>query len=181
MTSDRRVHTEFSRPVDLTRLGDAEAEHDIEATEPERVALAARFDLVALRALRAKVRIRRIHGGAAIRLSGHLSADVTQSCVVTLEPVESHIEDDFTVVYAAETSTDESALGPDTDITWPEPMPEGPLDIGEAVAQHLSLALDPYPRVPGGELDRQWSGEGSQDTSPFARLAALRKPPGTSG
>jgi hypothetical protein len=180
MMSGRHERAEFSRPVDLARLGDAEAEYDIEATEPERAALADRFGLIALGALSAKVRIRRIHGGAAIRLSGRLIADVTQSCVVTLDPVDSHLEEDFTVVYAAETSNDESALGADSEIAWPEPMPEGPLDVGEAVAQQLSLSLDPYPRAPGIELDRRWSGEGHESASPFARLAALQKPPRSS-
>lgn len=182
MTSERHDRTEFSRPVDLARLGDAEVAYDVDATEPERAALAKRLGLIALRALSAKVRVRRIQGGAAIRLSGHLAADVTQACVVTLEPVDNHVEEDFTVVYAAETSTDESALGADLEIAWPEPMPEGPLDIGEAVAQQLSLALDPYPRAAGIELDRQWSGgeEERQAASPFAQLAELRRPPGSS-
>jgi uncharacterized metal-binding protein YceD (DUF177 family) len=173
--------TEFSRPVDIARLGDAEAVHDIEATAPERRALAERLGIVAVGMLRAHVAIRRIRGGTAVRLSGYLAADVTQSCVVTLDPVENHLEEEFTILYAADTSSDESALGPDTDISWPEPLPDGPLDIGEAVAQQLSLALDPYPRAAGIEPDRQWSSESAGSQNPFAGLAALRKLPRSSG
>ena len=182
MTSADAARGEFSRPVDLSRLGDAEAVHNIEATDAEREALTGRLGLVALAALRAKVRIRRVRGGAGIRLSGRLEADVTQSCVVTLDPVDSRVEEDFTVNYAAETSSEESVLGGDPDIDWPEPMPQGLLDIGEEVAQQLSLALDPYPRAPGIELDQRWKDEEEERRAgPFARLAALRKPPRSSG
>ena len=34
----------------------------------------------------------------------------------------------------------------------PEPIRAGRMELGELVAQHLSLALDPYPRKPGAEL-----------------------------
>ena len=37
-----------------------------------------------------------------LRLEGHLSAEVTQACVVSLEPVASRIEADFAVDYSLE-------------------------------------------------------------------------------
>ena len=49
------------------------------------------------------------------------------------------------------------------------------LDVGEAVAEQLSLALDPYPRAPGVALEKQWTGEGGA-AKPFAALDKLRKP-----
>jgi hypothetical protein len=181
MTADGLGKVEFSRPVDLTRLGDTEAVHEIEAAGPELSALADRLDLIALRALRATVRLRRIRGGAALQLSGRLSADVTQACVVTLDPVDSHVEEEFAVIYADDPPFDESSLGADGDVEWPEPMPDGTLDVGEAVAQQLSLALDPYPRAPGAALESEWAGNGGRGENPFARLAQLRKPSHSSG
>lgn len=181
MIADRADFAEFSRPVDLARVGDAEAVHDIEASADERAALARRFGVVGIDSLRARISLRRIRGGAAVRLSGRLAADVTQSCVVTLEPVKQHVEEEFEIIYAADATDEESLIGPDSDIAWPEPLPDGPLDIGEAVAQQISLSLDPYPRAPGVELEGRWGLAASGTGTPFAALDKLRKPSRSSG
>ena len=58
-----------------------------------------------------------------------------------------------------------------------EPLDDGMIDIGEAVAQQLSLALDPFPRAPGAVLDEETDlSDGSPRESPFAALAKLHKP-----
>jgi uncharacterized metal-binding protein YceD (DUF177 family) len=180
MVADQNDVSEFPRPVDLTRLGDAAMRMTIEANAAERAALAKRFGIPAIDSLRADIELRRIRGGTAVKLSGSLSADVTQACVVTLEPVKQHVEEPFEILYADEVTDEQSAIGAVSDIAWPEPLPQGALDVGEAVAEQLSLGLDPYPRAPGVELERHWTGEG-ESAKPFAALDKLRKPPGSSG
>ena len=49
------------------------------------------------------------------------------------------------------------------------------VDLGEAIAEQLALALDPYPRVPGAALPGEGEGEEPPPSGPFAGLAALRK------
>ena len=181
MIADRADISEFSRPIDLARLGDMENVIDIEASGAERAALAMRFGLIAIDSLRAALTLRRIRGGAAVKLAGRFIADVTQSCVVTLEPVRQHVEEDFEVVYAGDAAHEESAIGPASDIELPEPLPDGPLDVGEAVAQQLSLSLDPYPRAPGAELKGQGPAEDGETAKPFAALGKFRKSSGSSG
>ena len=46
------------------------------------------------------------------------------------------------------------------------------LDLGEAAAEQLGLALDPYPRQPGAELA---AAAEDDESSPFAVLAARRR------
>jgi hypothetical protein len=56
-------------------------------------------------------------------------------------------------------------------------------DLGEAVAEQLALALDPYPRAPGAELPAEAAEAGSEEgeatapgpAAPFAALAGLRR------
>jgi hypothetical protein len=48
----------------------------------------------------------------------------------------------------------------------------GIADLGEALAQQLSLALDPYPRTPGAELPDEYRADGA--SGPFAVLRKLR-------
>lgn len=173
---------ELARPVDLSRLGDGEAVHRVVASAPERAALARRFDLPAIDALSAEVRLRRVRGGAAIRLSGRLSARVVQSCVVTLEPVPADIAETFSILFADRQERPETVMiGDEADEDWPEPLPEGPLDIGEVVAQQLSLALDPYPRAPGAAAEAAWQNAGGGRESPFAPLAVLKGGKGSAG
>jgi uncharacterized metal-binding protein YceD (DUF177 family) len=144
------VRPEFSRRVELARLGAHEAAHSISAESAEREALARRFDLLSLDRLGAEVRLQRI-GGGLVRLSGRLSAEVVQACVVSLEPVASALEEDFAMLYGPTQPGKSVMVDLETDVA--EPFDGDAIDIGEAVAQQLALALDPYPRAPGASLE----------------------------
>ncbi len=117
-----------------------------------------------------------------IRLQGHLSADVVQSCVVTLGPVPAHLEVDFEMSFSA--SAVEPAVADLDPLAeeGPEPIPEGVIDLGEAVAQQLAIALDPYPRAPGASLEaleeaKRLSGAGN--TEPFRGTGVPQEEGGT--
>ena len=131
-------------------------EFTLSATPEERVALAERLDLVALNRLEATVRLRRLSKGRGAELDGTLSADVVQSCVVTLEPVPAVVTDRFRVRYVPDMDIAGQRPGGEIDVGYDEddaePLEGGAVDMGETVAQHLSLALDPYPRSPGAAL-----------------------------
>jgi uncharacterized metal-binding protein YceD (DUF177 family) len=161
--------SEFSRPVALDRLPPGETAYEIAATPEERAALARRFALLALDRLEARVRLCALAGGLW-RLSAELSADVRQECVVTLEPVAGRIEDRFSLVYGAGADEAEVVLSGEAELV--EPLPEGALDLGEVVAQQLSLALDPFPRAPGAA---QALPAETAKASPFAVLARGKK------
>lgn len=139
---------EFSRPVAAHTLPRSGREVTIEADAAERAALARRFGLIALDRLRAQFRLRPGAGGT-IAVHGTLSAAVVQRCVVTLDPLPAEIEEEVEAVFA------DAPAGPDADeieidplAAEVEPLVDGRIDLGELAAQHLSLALDPYPRSP---------------------------------
>jgi uncharacterized metal-binding protein YceD (DUF177 family) len=166
---------EFSRPVEAARLKRDEQRFEIAANPAERQALAKRFDLLALGSLTAEVRLGQIPGGL-IRLSAELAADITQECVVTLAPVQSRVQESFSVLYgdggeALEVNLDGAA-------ETIEPLENGIIDIGEAVAQQLSLALDPFPHAPGA-IPPIPAGTakpaGDRPPSPFQALAGWKK------
>jgi hypothetical protein len=92
--------------------------------------------------------------------------------VVTLEPVASRVEDRFMLLYGhAQDEAGEVVLSGEAELV--EPISGGTLDLGEAVAQQLSLALDPYPRAPGAAATARETGPG--DPSPFAALAKWKE------
>lgn len=173
---------EFSRPVDIDRVGNAEVVQDIAATAEECAALARRFNILAIDRLEARIRLRRARGGSVLRLSASIRADAVQACVVTLEPVPGHVETEFTTLYGdGGTGGEGIDIDPDSETSL-EPWPEGPLDIGEVVAQEFALALEPYPRAPGVVLDASWSPpeppvDSPEKVNPFAVLGRLKRPP----
>jgi uncharacterized metal-binding protein YceD (DUF177 family) len=166
---------EFSRPIQIDHVGPAWQSQRLEATEAERTALAQRFGILALPALAAEVRLRRIRAGRYIEADLHFTAEVVQSCVVTLEPVAAAIDDRARELYGpiggSAKPADEVLVDPDS----PEPIEGASLDLGEAVAQHLALAIDPYPRAPGAAGPAPEAGGPAERPSPFQGLAALKR------
>lgn len=164
---------EFSRLIAVEGIiPDKTREENIEATSAECAALSARFGLKELEYFRARLSIRRVAGGDMVRLEGHIEAEVTQTCVVSLQNVHSHIETDFETFFSEDGKTDD-----EIDFTLegaentPEPLVNGMIDLGEVAAQYLSLELDPYPRAPGVSLAAQMSETGAVvRNSPFAVL-----------
>lgn len=147
---------EFSRPIELARLGALEAVYPIAATSAEREALARRFDLLALDRLEAEIRLQRLARGM-VRVSGSFAAEVVQACVITLAPLAARLADRFTVLYGPGEADETVVLDYESDLV--EPLEGSVIDIGEAVAQQLAVALEPYPRAPGASLT--WSEGGA--------------------
>ena len=153
------------------------------ASAAERTAIAALLELPELATLRFDYAVRR-GGGGRHHLSGRLAADVTQTCVVTLEPVQGRVdvpvEVDFwpeRLLAELEARAEEGASDPDTE--WPEPITEGKIDIGPLIYETLATSLDPYPRREGASFEwaegRETNGE-EEKTSPFAALERLKRP-----
>ena len=163
---------EFSRLVRLDRVGPQPFRQRIEATPDERGRLSQRFDLLSLDRLTATVDLYR-GSGEIIRLEASFEAEFVQSCVVTLEPVAGVISDRFFLVYGPpEEEPREIPSGGDEAAF--EPLVGDAIDIGEAVAQELSLALPPFPRDSAANMDIEFAEMPS--AGPFESLAPLRRP-----
>ena len=98
MTKNAPPPAEFSRPIAADQIGPQETEREIVANEAERARLAERFGLLALDRLTARLQLKRGRAGL-IRLHGRFEADVTQACIVTLEPVRAQLAESFTVAF----------------------------------------------------------------------------------
>ena len=166
---------EFSRPVDVLRLTLERQRFEIAASAEECAALVQRFGLLSLDRLEAKVRVIPLAGGF-YRLQASFVASLVQACVVTLEPVPAMIDEDFSLLYGPVDGETDLVLDAETETV--EPLDGGMIDIGEAVAQQLSLALDPFPRMPETAAKSTVTAAGGPGLdTPFAALAKLRKGP----
>ena len=114
-----------------------------------------------------------------------MHAAVTQSCVVTLEPVSSKIDETVEHIFVPEGSKlarmvtneeGEIVLDPDgPDI--PDQFTGDSIDVGAVVAEFAALAIDPYPRKPNVEFAEKAEKEADDDKppSPFAVLKDWKK------
>ncbi len=148
---------EFSRTVRVDMLAGQPRSLSIGASEHERAALSERFGLIGIERLSAEAELRRT--GDEVRAVGTLSAAVVQSCVATGEPVSAEVQEEFSIVFR-----------PHPDVAAEEEieLSEGELDVvfydgasvdlGEAVAETLSLSLDPYPRSAAADTALRQAG-----------------------
>jgi uncharacterized metal-binding protein YceD (DUF177 family) len=174
---DEDVAPEFSRPIPVPTLSGVEKTYAIEAIESERLALAERFGILGVDTLSATVRLKIMSGGEIVRLRGKFQATVRQACVITLEPVAATLAEEFELLYGPQPDAGEGEIVLDLEVEDPpEPIVDGIIDIGEAVAEHLALALDPFPRAPGAVFQSAEEPlEEPVKRNPFAALEALKK------
>ena len=182
MALGAQQQVEFSRLVSPETLSEEQSIRRIEATEDERKALAARFGLLSLDRLEATFQLRRPRPGRLIRLTGRFEAEVTQACVMSLEPVSELVSEEVALAFAVERRSGDEPRQVDVPVEGedaPEPIGPQGLDLGETVAQLLVMALDPYPRAPGVGLARgQWGREEAEEKTSggvFAQLEVLKQ------
>lgn len=164
---------EFSRLIDLRQIGPAPL--TLTATDTERAALATRFGLVRLDRMEATVTLQA--DGDVVTANGRLAADWVQPCAVSGEDLAQRSDARVTFRFVP-TGT---PFAPDAEIE----LSEGDcdeieysgmhFDLGEALAQSLALAIDPFATGPEAEAARQAAGILSEGASgPFAALGALK-------
>ncbi|XUU61853.1 YceD family protein [Erythrobacter sp. HA6-11] len=174
---------EFSRPIKVKPLPGETLK--LEATAEEREALAHRFSLPSIESLRAQVDVE--EDGRAIRASGTLNAEITQSCAVSGEDFSVAVNEPLALRFLEESLIDRdpaTELDEEIEIELDaEDLDEiaysgDSFDLGEAVAQTLGLAIDPYAEGPNADAARKNAGIVSDDapSGPLAEaLAALKK------
>jgi hypothetical protein len=181
----------FSFPVEVLQLPAAGRVYTLQADERARADIAALLGLVAVGRLIATITIAPMAGGG-VEARARFDADVTQTCVVSLEPLPATVGE--TIVRRFKVPPRKAPSSPvgkppkvtdvppdgwiDPDDDTPDPIIEGCIDLGALVVEELALALDPYPRTPGisfaGPGDSAPPEAGGLSSSPFAALAGFQ-------
>lgn len=170
----------FSRVVRIDAIPREGQVIAIEAAPAEREELASFYRLPAIAALTAMLRVEPWGRGGA-RVTGAVHGEVTQTCVVSLDPFAAAVDEEVDVRFAPQTAANSASgatkeaqtfsLGDEDE---PDPIIDGTIDLGALAAEFLALGLDPYPRKPGVALDEERTNSEPTD-SPFAELAGRNK------
>lgn len=160
---------EFSRPVRTRHLPAGAV--SLSAEPAERAALAHRFGVTAVDELEAVLHLEA--EGEAILAAGELAAELVQTCAVSGEDFAVRVREPVHLRFVRP-----ALRPPEEDLELPEGEADeieyegDTIDLGEAIAQTLALAIDPFATGPGAEAARAAAGI-SGDDAPRGPLADL--------
>ena len=166
---------EMSHIIEIADIDAAGRQFEFAVDGSQRQALAAALGLLDLSKLTVAGQIRRDDDGTTILVDGRFLAEIEQKCVVTLEPIETTLDEAFHVRFLSPADWDtyrgrDVEVEPDDEDV--EPIEGLSVDLGATVAEYLALAVDPYPRRQDAEFTYDTGVEA--DPGPFAALAKLR-------
>lgn len=168
-------------PVTVAHIPDTGLHRELEASAAERLAMADLAGVRDIPSAQASFDVVPKSGGR-VQVSGHVRARVGQTCVVTLDPIESEIDEAVELIFAPEAEVrrladliEEGQDGeePPEVADPPEAIVNGLIDLGRIATDALFLAIDPYPRKPGVKFEAEVTTLDPED-HPFAALKALQ-------
>ena len=165
---------DFAHRLAIDMIHDGER-LDLTADDAERGAVAKRLDLLSLDRFEAHVVFHR--DGKAVTCEGRVKAQLRQACIATGDPVAAAIDERFALRFipAPKVDAPEAELELDADSLDTIFHDGQAIDLGEALADTLALALDPYPRGPDADVALKAAGVLSEaEAGPFAALAKLK-------
>jgi uncharacterized metal-binding protein YceD (DUF177 family) len=165
---------EFSRVQRIDTIGEGDRAVTITADATERAALAIRFGLLAVDRLEATFRVKRDATGIVAR--GRVTAAVVQACSVTEDPLPVALAEDVALRFVTEQeAAAEEEIELDLDALDTMAYDGAAIDLGEAAAETMALALDPFPRGPNAAAALREAGVISEEEAkPAGALAGLK-------
>lgn len=151
---------------------------EIVADEKMRADIAEALNVPAVKKLKLSGQIAG-YGNKDWKLKAALGATVVQSCVITLEPVTTRIDETVVRTYVSE-----FVIGEGSEIELPEDdsleaIPSE-IDLQDLIVEALEIALPAYPKKDGAELgEAVFTEPGNvamtdEDAKPFSSLSGLR-------
>lgn len=163
---------EFSHVVKLSEIGNHSHDIRLSADETARSGLMARFDLAALDQLEADISLK--HEASNIVATGRFTASLAQYCIASNDPVPVKFDEPIHIRFIPEpvASGEVELEADDCDVMFHDGQT---IDLGEAVAQSLGLALDPYPRSLEAEKILKAAGvKSEEEVAPLGALSSLK-------
>ena len=167
-------------PAIVAQIPDTGLHRKLEASAAERQAMAETAGLREVVSVQADFDVVP-KSGDRIQVTGHVRARIGQTCVVTLDPMESEIDEEVDLIFAPEAEVrrlaelmEEVHDDQEQVADPPEAIVNGIIDLGRLATDALFLAVDPYPRKSGVAFEPEVIAPDPED-HPFAVLKALQE------
>ena len=160
---------------DLSDLSEGGTEVTVAANPEQRIQLAKWADIDVVDGFQALVTLRR-RSGNRFAYDATLSADIVQTCVVTLEPVRSHLALEISrILHLTKLPLNAKIRPQELSPAFeegPEEIQDTRYNIAAPLLEEFVLAIDPYPRCPGVAFEPK----SDEDTAkgPFEVLKSLK-------
>lgn len=153
----------------------------IRLSDEEKQAIAAFYSLQDIPAFEAKILLEKVTS-TKVHMTGVVTADVIQSCVHSLAPVPTRVEEEIDLTLVPQDAPTRShrpiseepvlVLGLEDDM--PDLYDQDTIEVGALTLEHFCLGLQPYPQAAGADFRSLHQLKDDKEPSPFAGLAALR-------
>ena len=170
-----RAESPWSIKVAIDDIPQTGAHFNLSADERIRAELTEIAGLRTLPRLAASFEVNR-RGRDGLHVVGEVSASIGQTCVVTLEPMESELRERVDLVFVPPAV---DSMGGQSEVTMhvderepPDTLSDGAVDLGAVATEFLLLGIDSYPSKPGAIFE--FDSAGDPDSQPFAALSALK-------
>lgn len=164
--------TPWRETIRLSATARGKVERRLSPDAAQLPAIAKRIGVDSLKSLSAEVTVSSWMDGAELR--GTLTAEIVQTCGVSLEPIEETVAGVFEVrILPADSNhlpDPEADIDPEADDP-PDILEGEDIDLAAYVVEHLALEIDPFPRKADAVFE---APEIEGETSPFAALKRLK-------
>lgn len=169
--------------VNLDRLPNLGRRLKIQADAEQLHLISKAANVISVGRFAADLHIVRVKGG--VQVTGRLTAESTQPCVVSLEPVHQRIDEELNRVFMPNPSntqtdsTQENAPGSESyidlsDEDLPDYYEGALLDLGDFLLESFAMAIELYPRAPDAKMTTELKGDDPAKLSPFAVLKQMK-------
>ncbi|MEP3280024.1 MAG: DUF177 domain-containing protein [Stappiaceae bacterium] len=180
----------LSRPFNVEELSNKGSRIVVTASPQEMEAIVRAAALEAMESFQVRFELRPWRK-TGVKIVGELEADVTQKCVVTLEPLATSMSEEFSITVVPLSEAEKYRVAPNEEgeiefdlesIEPPEFFEGSTIDLGVVAMEQFMLMLDPYPKAEGVEFPSFTTNpegiEAADDRppSPFSVLSKLKKP-----
>jgi hypothetical protein len=173
-------------PIAVVQIPDTGLHRDLKADQTICAGVADVGGLREVLSVSASLDVTPMSGGR-YHVEGRVRARIGQTCVVTLDPMETDIDEPIDLIFAPPDQipqmadlVDEAEEGNVEIPDPPEPIANGIIDLGRLATDALYLAVDPYPRKPDAVFEPLVEAPDPED-HPFAALKALTVAPKKAG
>ena len=174
---------DFKQNIKVSELKSGSRTFELVVSDNDLAELAERFGLNAIRSLSAIVEIQDKGPRQGVLLKGNVKADLDQHCVVSNDPVPSNIDTELYLRLVGPEELErldeaEAFLDPEADEY--DALEGDEINLGEVIAQTVSMALDQFPRKEGADIkikpnqDVTFNEELLEKKNPFSALEKLR-------